>query len=191
MRTTESLQKAQLEKFLDTIYPVSGSSNYATLLTPDHGVNMYVHDSDPLVAYQTMLNDHRNNLAGIDNIWANYPPCPDCVRALISRYDRDELANEKPKIYVGQIEDFVGSNLTHIVQSLKCLAKLIHEGFEIVAWNYSEFKDTESFLATCTTVIDTYYEDANFTLAISNLVTHVTFVQELGANPHANSWCAD
>ena len=192
-RTTESLKKVELQRILDTIYPVTGNpAVYTNFITPNHGVTMYVHETDPLTTYQQMLNSYSNSLNDIDIIWANFAPCPSCARTLIARYNKDELQNEKPTIYIARLVDYTQTeqNVSHVIQSLECLAKLKHEGFQIEAWNYETFKTYnggDAFLTTCNTVLEDYNDDGNFTEALSDLVRHVSFAQQLG--DVANSWC--
>lgn len=71
--TSNSLQREQLEMILDLIYPITGNPTpFTTLVTPDHGVNMYVNEIYPLTAYQIMLS----GMGDTSNIWSNYSPCP-------------------------------------------------------------------------------------------------------------------
>ena len=186
--TTDSLQREQLEMILDTVYPITGSPTpYTTLLTPDHGINMYANELSPLTAYQVMLG--ARGIGDASNIWTNYSPCPTCVHALLDKYNKPE--DEKPTIHVAGI--YTESNsLSHIMESLECLGKLVHSGFSIVPWNFDEFKapeDVPVFLNACNLDIDTYYRSSNFTSAYMRLESLVTFIQQLGANPNANSWC--
>ena len=181
--TADSLQREQLEKILDTVYPITGNPTpYATLLTPDHGINMYFTEFDPLTAYQVMLG----GIGDASNIWTNYSPCPTCVRALLDKYNKPE--DEKPTIHVAGI--YTESNsVTHIVESLECLGKLVHGGFSIVPWNFKAPEGVPAFLDTCNSDIDVYYGNSYFTSAYTKLERLVTFIQQLGANPHANLWC--
>ena len=184
--TSESLQREQLQAILDTVYPITGNPTpFATIITPDHGANMYTSDIEPLTAYQLMLS----SIGDTSNLWAAYSPCPNCVTALLRHYNKPE--DEKPTIHVAGI--YTESNsLTHTIKSLQCLGKLVHEGFSVLPWNFNEFKAPEgvsAFLDVCVSDIDTYYANANFTSAYMELESQVTFVQQLGQSSHANSWC--
>ena len=186
--THNSLQREQLEMILDTVYPLSGKPTpFTTLLTSDHGTNMHVTEFDPLTAYQVMLSGQQ--IEDISNIWTNYSPCPTCARALLSHYSKPE--EEKPTLHIAAV--YTQSNsLIHFVESLECLGKLIHEGFRVVSWNFDEFKapkGASAFLDTCNSDIDTYLASSNFTSAYTKLERLVTFIQQLGADPHANLWC--
>ena len=185
--TSISLQKAQLEMILDTVYPATGNPiPFTNIITPDHGTSVYFHELTPLSAYQQMLERSTET----DNIWANYSPCPSCARALLNHYNKPE--DDKPTIHVARIYS-ESNSLTHVVDSFQCLAKLIHEGFDIIPWNFNEFKapaGVPAFIDTCTSLIDVYYGYGNFTSAYMELENHVRFVQELGQNPNSNSWCA-
>ena len=185
--TTTSLKKAQLKMILDTVYPVTGNPiPFTNIITPDHGTTVYSNELSPLKAYQEMLE----GISETDNIWNSYSPCPSCVHALLTHFVKPEV--DKPTIHIARIYSET-SKLTHIVESFQCLAKLIHKGFSIVPWDFNAFKTLDgipAFIDTCTSVIDAYYGDGNFTSAYMELVSQVTFIQELGQNPHANSWCA-
>ena len=184
-----SLQKAQLEKLLDTVYPSTGNPvPFSTILTPNQGNDMYVEESDThtLRAYQILIDAHP--FEDVDNIWVNFAPCPACVRALITHFTKK---TEKPVVHVARIIDFT-DNMTFIdvLDTLKCLARLKHEGFDIQAFNFNEFKSRDpAFSESCNSLISTYYDSGNFTSAIEDLQTYVTFVEQIGQSAHAHSWC--
>ena len=89
--TDNSLKKSQLEMILNT---VSGSQVFATLVTPNHGRDMYITDGletiyKPLKSYQNMFNAiEQGHIDDTGNIWANYSPCPICARALVHHYNK-------------------------------------------------------------------------------------------------------
>ena len=184
---THSLQKEQLEMLLDTSYPVTGNPiPFSTVLTANHGTDMYVRETNPLEAYQVMLSQHTSS--DVNHIWANYAPCPACARALISHFEKE---TEKPVVHVARIIDFTDNvTLVHVVDVLKCLAKLKHKGFDIQAFNFNEFMNRDpAFTDSCNSLITTYYGSANFTSAIEDLNSHVTFIQQIGGTTPANTWC--
>lgn len=185
--SSTALEKAQLEMILDTVYPVTRNPiPFTNIITPDHGTIVYYDELSPLSAYRAMLE----GISETDNIWNSYSPCPSCARALLTHFNKPKLA--KPTIHVARIYS-ESTKLTHVVESFQCLAKLVHEGFAIVPWDFNQFKtrdDIPAFIDTCISLIDAYYGDGNFTSAYMELVGQVTFIQELGQNPHANSWCA-
>ena len=188
--TSNSLQRIQLEMILDTVHPVTGNPTpFTTLITPDHGATMYITELNPLIAYQIMLNEFVANNIETDNIWVNYSPCPTCTTALLNHYNKPE--DDKPTIHVAHV--YTESNkLTQVIESLQCLAKLKHEGFDIVPWNFNEFKAPQGvpvFVDECISDIDTYYGNVNFTSAYMDLERHTIFIQQLSENPHVNSWC--
>ena len=186
--TSYSLQREQLETILDTVYPITGNPTpYITIVTPDRGTNMYTgNDIDPLTAYQEMLDDIDPGVT-VTNIWTNYSPCPTCVRSLINHYNKPEDA--KPTIHVAGI--YTASNsLTHVIESLKCLGKLEHEGFSVEHWDFNDFKvGIPVFLDTCISDIDTYIAHSNFTSAYLELKKQVKFVQDIGQSDRAALWC--
>ena len=102
--TTGELQRSQLETILDTVYPLTGyHMPFTTLITPNRGLNMYSTETyfdGPLKAYQVMLNHIKHGtIAKTNNIWTNYPPCPDCIDALITHYEQ----RDKPTIHVARV----------------------------------------------------------------------------------------
>ena len=166
---------------LDTVYPVTGNPTpFTNLVTSDHGTSIYSSEIAPLSAYQQMLE----RIGETGNIWTNYSPCPSCVNALVTHFS----SGDKPTIHIARIYT-ESTSLTHVVESLQCLARLIHMGFDIVAWNFDKFSGIPAFVNSCTSVIDSYEGDSNFTSMYMELVTQVSFIQELGKNPHASQWC--
>ena len=188
----DSLQVSQLETIMDTIHPISGNLvPNLTLVTPDHFATVYDDEFDPHNSYVAMLSPSD---VTINFIWTNYAPCTLCVHSLINEYDKPELA--KPTIYIGRlVHDSASRDLKQVVRALQCMARLVHEGFEIRAWNINEFKqpmalDSAVFTSTCNTKIDDYTSDAGFNSALSDLSSLVDFIKEIGANAHANTWCS-
>lgn len=185
---TYSLQKAQLEMLLDTVYPSTGNPvPFSTILTPNHGTEMFVEETNHPRAYQIMLNKYTST--DINHIWASYAPCPTCVRALISHFNKE---TDKPVIHVARIIDLTDNvTFTHVLDTLKCLGRLQHEGFGIQPFNFTEFKKRDPpFSESCNSLITTYNNSgSNFTSAIEDLGTRVAFVNQLGQSTHAHSWC--
>ena len=184
----DSLQIAQLKTILDTIHPVTGDSlPNLTLVTPDHFVTVYDDEFDPANSYSVMLNADET----ITHIWTNYAPCSSCVQSLLTEYDKPEL--EKPTIHIGRLlNNSASQDLNQVIGTLQCMAKLSHSGFEIRAWNIDSFKTPSGsnvFTDTCNTEIENYNSNSGFTSALSNLRRHVDFIEELGDNPHAHTWC--
>ena len=188
--TTGALQRSQLETILETVYNVTWNHiPTTTLITPNRGLNMYSTETNfvPLTTYQVMLNaiEHDDNIPETDNIWTNYPPCPDCIDALITHYEQ----RDKPTIHVAQVFTD-GSSFSDVLETLKCLAKLVHAGFSVVRWNFNEFKNHSSFIhESCKQRIDTYFGSEEFNEKYSESVDHLEFINQLSQNPHVNSWC--
>ena len=167
---------SDLERILDTVDSQHGKP---TLITPDNGLNMYVHDTNPLTAYQKLLaNDDR-----MDNIWVNYAPCRACTLALEHRFRTQE---NKPTIYVSQVSIDTNS-LEEVIETLKCLGKIQHLGFNIVAWNFEQFKTI--LTEPCQMLITERTGERDFMNAYMRVERIVAFIRQLGENPHANSWC--
>ena len=168
---------------LNTVYSQSGSQVFTTLVTPNHGGNMYITETNPLTSYQALLNAiEQGHIDDTGNIWTNYSPCPVCARALLGHYNK---ASNKPTIHVARI--FTDNNtFGAAVTSLQCLAKLEYEGFSIMPWDFNKFKQyiTES----CANEIDER-DEGNFKEEYMKLVTQVEFIHEVSQNSHANSWC--
>lgn len=176
---------SKLETILNTLSPVTTSFRpHETIITANHGRNLYIHELDkPLRAYQDMLEATTDE---ITNIWANYSPCPSCVRKLLSHYNKEE--DNKPKIHVARIYTN-GEELSQIVTSLECLGKLANKGFEVVPWNFNTFRDVSFLTDECKSIINEAYKHENFTSTYMELDSLVTFINELGDSTHASSWC--
>ena len=148
---------------------------------------MYTNElGNPLGAYQSMFE---GTTTEITNIWANYSPCSSCVHKLLDHYKEGD---SKPTIHVARIFTNSSDNLSDAVTSLQCLAKLGSKGFKVVTWNFSAFhtpSDVPVLTDECISAITTAYTHVNFTSTLMELERHVTFIQELGENPHASSWC--
>ena len=169
---------------LNTVYPQSGSQVFATLMTPNHGRNMYITETRPLNGYYSMLNDiEQSHIEDTGNIWTNYSPCPTCVLALLNYYNKP--GNDKPTIHVARI--YTESNkFSDAVSSLQCLAKLEHVGFSILPWDFNAFKQYIS--ESCANEIDEH-DETYFFEEYMKLGTQLEFIHQLSQNKHANSWC--
>lgn len=181
----DSLMKSQLEMILNTVYPQSGSQVFATLMTPNHGRNMYITETNALYSYYSMLNDfEQSHIEDTGNIWTNYSPCPNCVLALLNHYNKP--GNDKPAIHVARI--YTESNkFEDAVRSLQCLAKLEHVGFSILPWDFIAFKQFIS--ESCVKEISEHDEKSDFSEEYMKLVTQIEFIHQLSQSSHANSWC--
>ena len=178
---------SKLTKFLNTIHPVNGNRLPTwNLITADRFTKVYANELDPNALYTRILS--QTPVEDLEVIWTNYAPCPDCAKSLITKYDKPELA--KPIIYIGRlVNDTASRDMKHVIRVLQCMAKLIHKGFEIRAWNVNEFKEAAVFTVACNTKIDEFNSNSNFTSAVSYLRSLQDFVGELGRNDHANTWC--
>ena len=183
-----ALTHSKLDTILDTLYINTNLIPHETILTPDHGKTIFYDEiNKPLDAYQRMLEQTKGE---ITNIWANYSPCPSCVRKLLEVFKE----GDKPTIYFARIytgPDSKNFTISDIVTSLQCLGRLKHERFSVVAWNFDTFKAPEGVSVltdVCIEAITSAYTP-DFTSALMELGRQVTFIQELGDNTHASSWC--
>ena len=183
LTTGGALTHSKLDTILDTVYPINTNLiPHETILTPDHGKTLYYNEVDePLDAYRRMIEETTGE---ITTIWANYSPCPSCVRKLLDVFKE----GDKPTIYFARVYKET-ETLSDIVTSLQCLGKLQHKGFSVVAWNFDTFKGDSVLTSECTSAITSAYTKENFTSALMELGRHVTFIQQLGDNTHASSWC--
>ena len=182
---TDPLRKSQLDMILDTVYPQSGSQVFTTLMTPNHGRNMYVTETNAINAYYSMLNGiEHGHIDDTGNIWTNYSPCPNCVLVLLNHYNKP--GNDKPTIHVARI--YTESNkFDDAVRSLQCLAKLEHVGFSILPWDFNAFKQFTS--ESCAKEIGERDEKSEFTMEYMKLTSQIEFIHQLSQSSHANSWC--
>ena len=182
--TDNSLTKSQLEMILNTVYPPSGLKVFTTLVTPNHGGNMYISETEPLSTYQALLNAiDSGNINDTGLIWTNYSPCPVCARALVGHYKN----SDKPAIHIAQI--YTNNNTYgEAITSLQCLAKLEHEGFSIMPWDFNQFK--QYINESCANKIDERDEgNSKFNEEYMKLVSQVEVIHEVSQSSHANSWC--
>ena len=191
-QSDNSLDDSKLTKFLNTIYPVNRSLSKLpnwNLVAHDHFTTVHANELNPNTLYNHMLNQ-KSPLP--NEIWTNYAPCPDCVQTLIKNYEKQE---DKPMIYIGRLVK--SQNTTQVIRALQCMARLIHEGFEIGAWNINEFKQplgAAIFTNACNTEIDKFNANEGFRLALLYLSNLVDFVKEIGGlveniNMHVHTWC--
>ena len=179
--TPYSLKKSQLEMILNTVYSQAGGQVHTTLITPDQGKDVYTHEVNPLEAYQVMISE----VGQPSNIWANYSPCPHCVRALIKNYEKS--AN-KPTVHITKIYTN-SSQFIDTVEALQCLAKLKHVGFSLVQWSFVEFNKTVLSDSTCKEEINERFRNDQFAKEYMMLPSQLEFVRQIGESSHANSWC--
>ena len=173
--TDNPLTKTNLKKILETVDP--HNETLPTLITADRGKNMFIDASEPLEAYKKMI-DIADRLS---NIWANYSPCLSCMSALVK-------TRKKSTIHVASIY-FESSTFRDAVKTLQCLANLQHVGFDIQAWNFTEFKS--DMKEECGKVIDDQLENEQFSSEYKELESQVDFIHQLSENPRANSWCEE
>ena len=178
--TQYSLKKSQLEMILNTVYSQTGGQVHTTLITPDQGKDTYTDEINPLKAYQVMIS----TVGQPSNIWANYSPCPHCVRALIKNYEK---STNKPTVHITKIY-INSSQFSDTVEALQCLAKLKHVGFSLEEWNFVEFKAVISD-STCKEEINERLGNNQFTTEYMKLASQLEFVRQISESPHANSWC--
>ena len=181
--TDNSLMKSQLEMILNTVYSPSGLQVFTTLVTPNHGGNMYISETRPLSTYEDLVNAiEQGHIDDTGNIWTNYSPCPVCARTLLNHYSK---ASNKPTIHIAQIYT---ENDTYVdaVTSMQCLAKMEHVGFSIMPWNFNQFK--RYINESCANRIDERNERM-FKEEYMKLVAHVEFIHQVSQISHASSWC--
>ena len=187
---SRSLDVSKLKKFMNTIHPVCNEGRLPNwnLITKDHFTTMYANELNPNALYTDMLQESLPKM-----IWTNYAPCLDCVQTLIKEY-KDEA---KPIIYIGRLVKSQDQDTTQVVRALQCMARLIHEGFEIRAWNINKFKqplDSAVFTDACNTEIDKFNANEGFRLALLYLSNLVDFIKKIGKkeeniNMHVHTWC--
>ena len=174
-----SLKKSHINRILDTVHHGLATT---TLVTADGGKTMHIDDTKPLNAFGAAVYSAAS--AGVvNNIWANYSPCPECVQALLLLLGKD---TNKPTIHIGRI--YIGDTFADMIESLQCLAKLKHEGFDIVPWDFSALRDTLT-ANDCKAVISERLGDDSFNTEYMKLVSYVNFIHQLSENQHASTWC--
>ena len=170
---------------LDTV--IGNASYDLTYVTPDHFAHIYPNEGQLLTSgYQLMLQQHN----AVANIWTNHAPCRDCVQQLIAHFTGD-----KPTIHIARLLKISGGqHYDQVTPTIKCLAKLAHNGFRIRAWDMEEFRaplDTTytAFTGSCSTVIQNYNQNINFTVALYRMARYIDYVNEHKNHRDVDSWC--
>ena len=121
----------------DTVF--KGHSTQDTFLTFDSGKTLLKQADANEHAEDVVLRGYDECATLIDEngIWLNNSPCSRCAKLIMRTYsDVEPMA--KPTIYIQNV--YVKQGLNSTLDSLMCLAKMLSEGFNIVPWDWKEFK---------------------------------------------------
>ena len=125
-----------------------------------------------------------NGIPKPSTIWASHSPCLACSRSLILEYGKPETI--KPTLRLATID--LGSSLLDTVNSLKCMAKLVHLNITILSWDWTEIRNNVH-RAECVQSIDTVQQNLGFTYSQNEVWKLIEFINELSHNPQVSTWC--
>ena len=75
--------------------------------------------------------------------WLTNSPCPQCARNFMERYAKSA---KKPTIYITHFYSRPPSGAQQQEEAIECLAKMMHNGFTFLLWDWTQFG--KDFLAT-------------------------------------------
>ena len=183
---TESMTLEDLKKMINTVDQVFGSlETHETYLTTDYGVSVF-HSQDAIQAYYRLFDMLESSHSPTpSNIWMSRSPCLLCAKRLIYEYGKPESV--KPTLQIASI--YTGNNLLDTVDSLKCMAKMVHLNFTVLSWDWTDIRNNTDH-TDCIDSIDSALQHTGFNNKREMLQSLINFIHELGLNPEVNSWCA-
>lgn len=183
--STESMTLEDLKRMINTVDLVFGTlPTHETYLTVDYG-NRIFSSYDPIQAYYRLFDTvETNHLPKPSNIWMTQSPCLACAKRLIYEYGKQDSI--KPTLHIASI--YSGNGLLDTVDSLKCMAKMVHLNFTVLPWEWTEVKNNVNH-ADCIDSIDFALQDSGFNDKQITLQKLIEFIHELSLNPEVSSWC--
>lgn len=161
-------------------------STQDTYLTIDFGKNVYKQLDKDTHAEDRVLNNQRNNaLINANGIWLNNSPCPRCAKMIMRTYSGSE---RKPTIYIQSV--YVQQGLDSTLNSLTCLARMLREGFNIVPWDWKEFKKNlgKDPSASCVRYIDEAIKNERFKSKREQVEKTLSFLEAI-TDCVQQDWC--
>ena len=184
--STESMTIENLKQMINTVEIIFGSlPSHETYITTDYGVSLF-QNQDAAQAYHSMFNWLENNhLPTPENIWTTQSPCLHCANRIIDAYDKPDFV--KPNLRIASI--YTGDSLLDTVDSLRCMAKMVHLNFTIEPWDWTHTRNIVDN-TNCSDSIDSALQNTTFSDKQEKLQSLIDFVYELSLNPLVNSWCS-
>ena len=174
-----------LKRMINAVEIVFGTlPTHETYISADYSERIFT-SYDPIQAYYRLFDlVETNHLTKPSEIWMTKSPCFVCAKRLIYEYGKADSI--KPTLQIASI--YTGSNLLDTVDSLKCMAKMVHLNFTIVPWEWTEVRNSVDH-TDCIDSIDFALQDSAFNAKQITLQKLIEFVYELSLNPEVSSWC--
>ena len=182
----ESMTLSDLNEIINIVDPVINNTqpSHKKYLTVNYGERIF-HSNDHYHAYRRLFDVIANNeIPKPNTIWMSHSPCLSCSRRLIFEYGKAKSI--KPTLQMASI-DF-GSSLVDTVDSLKCMAKMVHLNITIVPWDWTKIRNN-IHQAQCIQSVDSAQQDLGFMYSQNTIQKLVEFINELSLNPQVSTWC--
>ena len=153
-------------------------------LITNYGETIYYRNDHNNIYHRFIDDVTRNRIPRPSIIWVSHSPCLACSRSLMLEYGKPETI--KPTLRLATID--LGSSLLDTVNSLKCMAKLVHLNITILPWDWTEIRNNVH-RAECIQSIDTAQRDLGFTYSQNEVRKIIEFINELSHNPQVSTWC--
>ena len=119
-----------------------------------------------------------------DEIWLSQSPCwRKCAVALMELYNNRGV--KPPKLYINHL--YVGDS-KYLDNALDCMAKMVQEGWEILAWDWDYFKLRVS-TDKCISDIDTALKSNYFKQRMVVLEEHIEDIEDRATNKDYHPQC--
>lgn len=182
----ESMTLSNLNEIINIVDPVINNTqpSHKKYLAVNYGEGIF-HSNDHYHAYRRLFDAVENNeIPKPNTIWMSHSPCLSCSRRLIFEYGKPESI--KPTLQIASI-DF-GSSLIDTVDSLKCMAKMVHLNITIMPWDWTAIRNNIHHVK-CTQSVDLAQQDLGFIYRKNTIQKLMEFINELSLNPQVNTWC--
>lgn len=170
---------------INTVTEVFGTlPTHETYITTNYGERIFS-SYDPIQAYYRLFDSvETNHLPKPSDIWMTQSPCFVCANRLIYEYGKRDSV--KPTLHVASIHR--GNSLLDTIDSLRCMAKMVHLNFTIVPWDWMAIQNNVDDV-DCIDSITYALQDHSFSSKLTEVQKIIEFIHELSLNPEVNSWC--
>ena len=123
-------------------------------------------------------NNNQDDLKSIPVLWINNSPCPACAQRLINAYQ----GLHKPMIFIAHF--YIGKNKQREV-SLRCLARMVSEGFTLEPFKWGLYQYLLS-KDVCKDAITRALDDEDFVSEMKDMEDTLDLVYEYKKNGNIN-----
>lgn len=183
---TDSMTLSDLNEIINIVDPVINDTqpSHKKYLAVNYGERIF-YSNDHYHAYRRLFDATANDQIQKPNtIWMSHSPCLSCSKRLILEYGKPESI--KPTLRIASID--LGSSLLDTVESLKCMAKMVHLNITITPWDWTEIRNNVH-QAKCIQSVNLAQQDLGFIFNQNTLQKLVEFINELSLNPQVSTWC--